>query len=205
MSLIFYYAPMSTASVVQLVLEELGVPHEKVRMDFKDGSLQKPEFLKVNPNGKVPAIVHDGVPIFESVAINIHLGETFGVEKKLFPAPGPKRGEALKWLVWSNVSLGEAVGRWMRNTMEHAPAEQRNAAAGEAAKADAHKLLAILDQALAGRSYLLGDFSIPDIHLHGMVGWMGMMGFDLAPYPNIKAWAARCAARPAYAKVMSAT
>src|SRR5262245_11968243 len=98
MGLIFYYAPMSSASPTHWILEELGVPYEKVKVDLQGGESKKPEFLKINPNGKVPTLVHDGTVIFESVAIAIHLGETFGVERKLFPAPGLQRAEAIKWL-----------------------------------------------------------------------------------------------------------
>src|SRR5580693_4008505 len=137
MSLVFYYSPMSTASITQLVLEELGVPCERIKLDLQKGDTKKPEFLKLNPNGKVPLIVHDGTAIWESSAINMYLGETFGVEKKLYPAPGPKRGEAMKWIAWTNVTLGDAVARFARNTMEWVPAEQRNAQAGEAALKEA--------------------------------------------------------------------
>ena len=97
MSLVFYYSPMSTAVVTHWILEELGIPYETVKVDFQKDT-KKPEYVKLNPNGAVPLIVHDGTPIFESAAIAIYLGETFGVEKGLFPAPGPKRGEALKWI-----------------------------------------------------------------------------------------------------------
>src|SRR5262245_49722860 len=134
MSLVFYYAPMSTASITQLVLEELGIPCEKVKLDLQKGDTKKPEFVKLNPNAKVPVIVHDGTVIFESSAITMYLGETFGVDKKLYPAPGPKRGEAMKWIAWAAVSLGDAVGRWTRNTREWYPAEQHNAKAAEVAK-----------------------------------------------------------------------
>src|SRR5437868_6417543 len=96
MSLIFYFAPQSTATLTDLVLEELGVPHDRKKVDLKAGDAKKPEYVKVNPNAKVPAIVHDGVPIFESAAITMYLGEMFGVDKKLYPAPGPRRGEAMK-------------------------------------------------------------------------------------------------------------
>src|SRR5579863_736671 len=130
MSLIFYGAPMSTASITELVLAELGVPHERVAVDIKAGGTKKPEFMKLNPNAKVPTIVHDGTAIWESAAITMYLGETFGVEKKLYPAPGPKRGEAMKWIVWTHVTLGEAVYRYARNTQNWVPAEQQNAKAG---------------------------------------------------------------------------
>ncbi len=80
----------------------------------------------------MPVLVHDGTVIFESAAIQAYLGETFGVDKGLYPAPGRKRGEALKWLVWANVSLVEAVVRWQRNTSDRSPAELRHAPAGAA-------------------------------------------------------------------------
>src|SRR6266545_4462922 len=98
MALIFYYAPMSSATPVYWALEELGVPFEKVKLDLRAGDQKKPEFLKINPNGQVPALVGDGTPMFESVAILLHLGERYGVDKKLWPAAGtPERMGAMSW------------------------------------------------------------------------------------------------------------
>lgn len=197
MSLIFYYAPHSSASPVHWTLEELGVPYEKVHVDIKSGQQKQPAFLKINPNGRVPALVHDGVPIFESAAIQIYLGETFGVDKGLYPPPGPRRGEAMKWIVWCNVSLGDAFGRYMRNTSPWTPQEQHNAKAAEAAKAETQDLLRILNDALTGKDYLTGTFSIADIHLSSWLEYLRMCGFDLAAYPAVSAWHARCHERPA--------
>ena len=109
MSLTFYYAPMSTASITTLVLEELAGARERVKLDLKKGETKTPEFLKRNPNGKVPVIVHDGSVIFESAAITLYLGEVFGTQNGLWPAAGPKRGEAMKW-----VGLGERHARGCR-------------------------------------------------------------------------------------------
>jgi len=149
----------------------------------------------------VPAIVHNGVPIFESAAIQIYLGETFGVEKGLFPAPGPRRGEAMMWIIWTNVTLGDAVMRVGRNLSEWAPADERNAKAGERGKTDALDLLAIVDTALTGRDYLLGDqFSIADLHLASWLEYVGMMGIDYSGLARLSAWAKRCTSRPACAK-----
>src|SRR3954462_1645132 len=151
MSLTFYYSPMSTASLTEIVLEELGVPVEKVKLDIQKGDTKKPEFVKLNPNAKVPTIVLDGTVLWESAALTMYLGEMFGVEKKLYPAPGPKRGEAMKWIVWTNVTLGYAVARFTRNTMDWLPADQRNAVAGAAAKTDIANCLRILDESLEGK------------------------------------------------------
>ena len=203
MSLTFYYAPMSTATLTELALAELDVPCERVKLDIQKGETKKPELLKLNPNGRVPTLVHDGVAIWESAAIAMYLGETFGVEKKLYPAAGPKRGEAMKWIVWTNVTLGDAVSRFTRNTMDWIPADQHNARAAEAAKGDIATCLRILDEALEGRSFLLGEYSLADTHVHSFTDWLRHMKMDFAPYARLNAWSEKCCARPAYAKVMA--
>ena len=204
MSLTFYYAPMSTATLTELVLAELDVPCEKIKLDLKKGETKTPEYLKINPNGVVPTIVHDGTVLWESAALTIYLGETFGVEKKLFPAPGPQRGEAMKWIVWGNATLGEAAGRFGRHTMEWFPADQKNEKAGEAAKKDIVDRLHVLDGALAGKQFLVGDYTLADTHVHSLVDWIRFFGIDMAVYKNLEAWSSRCKARPAYVKIMSA-
>jgi glutathione S-transferase len=152
----------------------------------------------------VPLLVHDGTAIFESVAIMLHLGETFGVEKKLFPAPGLARAEAFKWLVWANVTLGEALSRFQHNTSPRIPAERHNAKAGEVGKADVEKCLAILDAALAKKTFLVSEsFSLVDVHLASFVGYIGFSGFDLKTWPNVEAWHTRSTSRPAYALAMA--
>lgn len=202
MSLTFYYSPMSTATLTDLVLEELAVPCERVRIDLRKGETRAQEFLRVNPNGKVPVLVHDGTAIWESAAITLYLGEIFGVAKGLYPEPGPERGEAMRWIVWANVSLGDAFGRWVRNTTDWIPAEQHNAKAAAAAESDTRGCLRILDQALAGRQYLLAGYTLADAHVNSFIDWLRYMKMDLSDHARLNAWSERCAARPAYARVM---
>lgn len=203
MTLVFHLAPMSTAVTTHWVLEELGVPYEKVQLDLAAGDARKPAHLALNPNGKVPVIVHDDVPIFESAAISIYLGETFGVERKLFPAPGPRRGPAMSWIVWANVSLGEAWARVLHNSSPRIPAERHNAKALEAARADTDALLTVLDGALANSRYLLGaEFSIVDAHVASWTAYIAMLGHSLARHGRVEAWNARCTARPAFQTAM---
>lgn len=211
MSLTFYYAPMSTAEITAAVLAELGVECERVRLDIDAGATRRPDFLAINPNRRVPAIVHDGTPIWESAAITIYLGELFGVDAGLYPAPGPRRGEAMKWIVWGNVALAEAGGRLagalpaggegavQSGSADFVAPEQRDAGAEERARADIAACLGILDGVLAGRPFLLGGYSLADTHLQGIVGWLGMMRVDLAPFPNVAGWMRRCGERPALA------
>lgn len=203
MSLTFYFAPMSTASTVHWSLEELGIPYEAVKVDLTDAADKQRKLGPVNPNLKVPVLVHDGTVVFESAAIQIYLGETFGVEKGLFPAPGLKRGEALKWLVWANVNLAETVSRWQRNTSDRFPAELQNAAAGAAARKELDQLLGIFEKELGDKSYVLGDSaSLVDFHLASLFQWMGFLGVSLVTFPKTKAWSERCSARPANLKLM---
>jgi glutathione S-transferase len=215
MSLIFYYVPMSTASITAAVLAELDIPCDRVQLSIADGDTQQPDFLKLNPNGRVPAIVHDGTAIWESAAITMYLGEVFGVEAKLYPPLGTQRGEAMKWIVWGNVTLAEAGGRLsallpsdsdggvVANSQDWIPPEQRSEIALATAKADLVGCLGILDNALAGKSFLLGDYSLVDTHLQGFVGWIGSMDIALEPFLNVMGWLERCYERPALAQLMA--
>jgi glutathione S-transferase len=215
MSLTFYFAPMSTASITEAVLAELDIPCDRVELNISAGDTRKPEFLKINPNGRVPVIVHEGTAIWESSAITMYLGEVFGVEAKLYPAPGPQRGEAMKWIAWSNVTFAEAAGRLFAslpleqqgdaetNAPEAAAPEMKNAIAMEKAKTDLADCLRILNGGLEGKSFLVGDYSLADTHLQGIVGWVGSMEIDVTPFPNVTGWLQRCYGRPAIAKLMA--
>jgi glutathione S-transferase len=215
MSLTFYFAPMSTASITEAVIAELGIPYDRVELNISAGDTHKSEFLKVNPNGKVPVIVHEGTAIWESSAITMYLGEIFGVDAQLYPAPGPQRGEAMKWIAWANVTLAEAANRLFQslppeqqgdpatNADEKVTAEQRSAIAMAQAQADLADRLSILNSGLEGRSFLIGDYSLADTHLQGIVGWLSWMPVDMAPFPNVTEWLKRCYERPAIAKLMA--
>jgi glutathione S-transferase len=204
MSLTYYYAPMSTAVRTTWAVEELGVPCERVKVDIQKKETKTEEFLKLNPNGVVPVLVVDGTPIFESTAILLYLGETYGVDTGLYPPPGLKRAETLKWIIWANVGFYDPVNRWMRNRASYIPADQHNVKAAEAAMNDLGGTMQILDKALAGKSYLVHDaFSLADLAVSSYFGWLRFAGYDYSPFKNVKAWADRCLGRPAAVKTNS--
>lgn len=204
MSLTFYTSPMSTATVCEQVVAELGIPCEYVQMNLRGGDTKKPEFLAINPNGLVPTIVHDGNVIWESVAITSYLGETFGVDKGLWPAPGAKRAEALKWLVWGHANLAPQVYRWQRAASEQWGAPEKGNEASAKAGLDAiHAGLAVLDAHLAKSEYLAGTFTVADAHLNSFIDWIRHCGVDFAKYEHLKAWGEKCGGRPAAQKVMA--
>jgi glutathione S-transferase len=202
MSITYYYAPMSTAVRTTWAVEELGVPCERRRVDIRKGETKTPEYLKLNPNGVVPLLVVDGTPIFESTAILIYLGETYGVDKGLYPPPGVKRAETLRWMIWANVGFFGPMSRWAHNTAQFVPDELKNPKTAEAAKKDLEGMMKVLDEALAGKSYLVDDkFSLADLAASSFFGWLNFMGFDYSQWTNVKAWAQRCLGRPAATKV----
>ena len=204
MSLTFYTSPMSTATVCEQVIGELDIPCDYVQMNLRAGDTRKPEFLAINPNGLVPTIVHDGVVVWESVAVTSYLGETFGVEKGLWPAPGGKRAEAMKWLVWGHANVTPDIGRWQRaSNAQWGAAEVGNEAAAEAGKKSVLEKLAILDAHLAKNEYLAGSFTLADAHLNSLVDWTTHLGVDLSAFPHLQAWNKRCSGRPVYQKVMA--
>lgn len=203
MSLIFHYAPMTSATRIHWALEELEIPFEKRKVDLAKGEQKTPEFLAQNPNGKVPLLVADGAAIFESLAILLYLGERYGVEKGLFPAERMERAQAVTWMCWAQVSLAEAATRILRNTSERIPAEERNEKAAATAGKELDDLLAIADAAMAGKTYLLGEkFSFADLAITGYAPFFTYVGTDLSKFENVQAWFARCTARPALARAM---
>jgi len=204
MSLILYYAPFSTAGTTRVALEELGIPYQKVRLDLSTRDTDRPEFRRLNPNGQVPLIVDDGQPIFESAAIALYLGETFGVERGLFPAPGLARGVAMQWIVWANVSLAEVAQRYRIASSPSSPSERHNQALASWAKQAVADRLRILDQALSDRPYLLGsDYSLVDTHLAAAVHWIASLELVPGDLPALGSWLERCTARPAFVRIMS--
>jgi len=205
MKLSIYYSPMSSATRILFALEELGVPYEKIKLDLAKGEQKTPEYLALNPNGKVPLLIADGTPIYESVAILCFLGETFGVDKGLFPAAGLARAKAYQWMVWAGVTMGEVASRFLRNTIDRFPEEQRNAAAAAVAKQEFAALVAILEGALANTNYLLGnEFTFADLPAFGYCSFGARLGaLELASYPRVNAWVTRCSARPALLRAQS--
>ena len=205
MTITFYYAPQSNATRIEASLAELGLAHEKIQIDLRAGEQKKPEFLALNPNGMVPTLVLDGTPMFESVAIQIALGERYGVEKGVWPAQGtPEQLKALTWLIWGQNTLGGAMTRYMQNTAAYFPAELHHAGQAEAALKDVHARLAILDAHLAQSAFLAGEsFTFADLDVASVLGWgLQMCKVDVAAYPKVGAWLGRASQRPGLRAVM---
>jgi glutathione S-transferase len=203
----FYYSTRTSATRIHWALEELGVPYEKVKLDLQAGDQRKPDYLALNPNAKVPLIVDDGVPVFESIAILIHLGQCYGQDKGLWPSTGAKvHGQALAWTIWSAATLGPVMFRYMMNTQDRYPAEARNAKQAESAKGEVDKLIAMVESRVAEHPYFLADtFTYVDLAVASALGFWRMSGHDFSTHPHIAKWLDACQSRPAFKAVMGAT
>src|SRR4051812_20596001 len=157
-----YYVPMTRSNRPRWMLEELGVPYELVRLDPKKGDNKTPEYLAINPTGKVPALVDGEVKMFESAAIVAYLGDKFGDEKLAPPAGSAERPAYYQWLFFGMTTLEQPVSLYAKHSST-LPPEKRVAEVAEDAKAGVERALLALDRALADRQWLLRSFSAADI------------------------------------------
>jgi GST-like protein len=200
MSIVFYCAPWSSASPVASALAELGVPHERVTFDLAKGDQKKPEFLALNPNGKVPTLVVDGAPMFEALAIMTWLGERFGVEKKLWPKAGtPEHLQALSWSTWSYVSYVGALGLLAAATSDRFSKEMHNPAQAAYARTNLKGMLDVLEARLTQHQHLLGQsYSLADLIVASVIGYGVHVGQPVDAHPRVKAWLEAFQKREAY-------
>ena len=196
-SIVFYWHPMSSATPVAAALTELDVPHQRVKIDIKAGEQRKPEFLALNPNGKVPTLTVDGAPMFEGLAIQLWLAEQYGVARGLWPAAGtPERLQAMSWCAWAYVTYAAAVSRLQLSTMGSEPL--RSAAHADAASESLNGLLSLLDARLATQPWMLGaNYSMADLLVASAVGYSVYIGAPVAGHTHVQAWLAKVQARPA--------
>lgn len=196
MSLVFYWHPMSSATPIACALAELAVPHERVKIDIRAGEQRTPEYLAINPNGKVPCLVVDGTPLFEGLAIHLWLGEHFGVAKGLWPHDGtPARLEAMSWCTWAYVTYGAVIGRvWLATTDD----ALRDADHAAAAIRTATALLDLLEARLSQQPWMLGEaYSLVDLVVGQVVGYGTYLGAAVEAHPAVAAWLQQVQARPA--------
>jgi glutathione S-transferase len=194
-----YHAPRTRSTRVRWLLEELEIPYELETLAFPDG-LKSPEYLTINPLGKVPAIRDDGLTMCESGAIVEYLVETHG-KGRLAPAPGtPGRGPYLQWLHFSEATALPPLSD-MAQHMLFRPENERIPAVVEDGRARALVVLGVIESALAGKQYVLGnEFSAADVMLGYALLLMKWFGLLTEQYPNAAAYMSRLEERPAFQK-----
>ncbi|KAL4418808.1 hypothetical protein ABPG77_006777 [Micractinium sp. CCAP 211/92] len=196
--LTLYTAGTPNGWKASICLEELGLQYSVHRIDLGKGEQKEDWYLKINPNGRIPAIVdHEAgdLPVFESGSVLMYLAER-DPQHRLLPADPRGRAEAVSWLFWQMGGLGPMAGQadwWL------AMASERSETAIDRYVSEVQRLLSVMEKALEGREWLAGgQYSVADIACFTWVLMHDLWGISLAgSYPNLRAWTDRIKGRPA--------
>lgn len=201
MALDVYYWPTPNGWKVTILLEELGVPYNVIPIDIGKGEQFKPEFLKISPNNRMPALVDhepaDGkgpLSVFESGAILEYLAEKYG---KFLPTNAHGKYEVLQWVYWQMGGLGPMSGQ-ANHFRSYAPEKLEYAI--KRYTDEVNRLYGVMNKRLADREFLAGDYSIADMASWPWVVPYERMGQDLNEFPHLKRWFETMKARPAVDK-----
>jgi len=177
---------------ISIMLEEAGLPYTAHKVDISKDEQFKPEFLKISPNNRIPAIVdrENGQSVFESGAILIYLAEKSG---KFLPASGPGRWQTLEWLMWQMGGAGPMIGQ-VHHFLRYA--EGKSPYAEERYLKETQRLYGVLDRRLAQVQFMAGDYSIADMATFPWAARHQWQRIDLNDFPNVKRWYLAMAARP---------
>jgi len=186
---------------VHMALEEAKASYEITAVNLMKGEQKNPEYLKLNPNGKVPTIVDNGLVMWESVAILLYLAENFPAAN-LLPSAAAERARAFQWLVWQPTTFGAPASALFRQ-LRFTPEGQRDQKAIDQARADVAKNTEILAGGLQGRDYLAGTFSVADMALVPYLYVLAELGIALPP--AVDAYYKRLSTRPSWGKVVAYT
>ncbi|MEW5855811.1 MAG: glutathione S-transferase family protein [Cyanobacteriota bacterium] len=177
-----YGGARSRASIVKWYLEELGVPYEFVLLDMQAGAHRQPEFLAINPMGKVPAIVDGDFKLWESGAILLYLAQKYGK----MPATLEEQAQIIQWVIFGNATLGPGI--FVEASRER----------------EMPKLLTPLNEILERQPFFLGEeLTVVDVAVGSILAYIPMMlKLDLSEYPAIVTYIQRLSERPAFQKAM---
>ncbi len=190
----FYTAATPNGHKIAIALEEMQLPYELHALDFSRSEQKQPDFLKLNPNGKIPAIVDreaDNFAVFESGAILVYLAEKTG---RFLPEDPKGRSTVLQWLMLQMSGIGPMMGQavvFLNYFDETLPSVIRRY------KNESRRLLEVLDKRLGEAEYLAGDYSIADMATFPWVARHEMIGLSTDDLPNLARWLEQVGARPA--------
>lgn len=195
--LIFYDGNVSANTwKVRLLLAQLSIPHQVVRLDLTKGEARTPEYRKLNPFGRVPYIVEDGFGLAESNAILLYLARG----SRLLPSDARAQALIQQWMFFeqNQVELNIGIPRFLTKFGQHAEAEKLDSYFRPRATA----ALKVLERHLAGHAWLVGDgYTVADIALCAYTQLAPDAGHDLAAYPAVSAWLGRVRAQPGFLPV----
>ena len=192
-----YGTPASRAMRSIWAAEEVGVDYELIPTSYLEES-KTPEYLAINPNGRIPALVDGDLELFESMAINLYLAKTYG--GKLYPSDPHDEARAIQWTIWGMTELEPQLIPMVLHKVL-LPEGQRDPAVVSNAEAAIERPLGVLDAHVSDREYLLGgDFTIADLNLAGALTTAHFASFDISKFENVARWMSRCTGRPSFAR-----
>ncbi|TDF35152.1 glutathione S-transferase [Alteromonadaceae bacterium M269] len=192
-----YTAPTPNGWKASVTLEEMGLPYEAILVNLLEGEQKKPEFLKLCPNGRIPAIVdkdNDDFAVFESGAIMLYLAEKTG---QFLPSDVNKRSQVIQWLMFQMGGIGPMMGqanvffRYFPEKIQPAIDRYQN---------EVKRLFTVVDTHLADNEYLVDEYSIADIANWCWIRSHEWSGVEIDDLPNLKRWKSLIDARPAARK-----
>lgn len=202
MALQLHSWPRSSGTRISWALEELKVPYEYIEVDREKQEHRSPQYLSINPHGKVPTLIDGEQTFFESAAILLHLGDKYGATERLWPAASdPAHADAQCWTVWATTELGNYMMQYLYHGLD-APIsykpEDRSKTCAEYNRAQIVRCLSALEARLDGRQHVLDDFSLVDVASASWLLLGTMLGVALDVHPQVAAWTRRCGERPAF-------
>jgi glutathione S-transferase len=193
-----YGSPRSSAGRNFWCLEEIGTPYSVKAVDFSTKEHKSEWFMKINPNGKVPALTDGALTLFESMAINYYLAEKYKPE--LMGHTIEEKALVHQWSFWSISELQSPLIQIFIQKI-FMPAEKRSQAVIDENEKMLPDLFSVLNNTLAGKKYLAGnEFTLADLNTASVASIAGAIGVDMNAYPHIKSWLAHLTERPAYVK-----
>ena len=182
------------------IATEVGLDYEHLPIEIGDAGARSPEFLAINPNGRLPVIVDDGFVLFESLAITLYLAKKHA-NGTLYPGTLEGEAKAWQWTMWALAEVDRGVNIWSLHAVRLPEAERDVAKRDEALKVLAAPFR-VLDAAVARQHYLLGNaFTVADLNVAAVIS--RAVDMDLSAVPNLEAWLARCLDRPAARKALA--
>jgi glutathione S-transferase len=199
--LTLYGHPCSRAHRVMWMLKELGVAYTHVPTGFQDGGCRTAEYLRINPNGRVPALVDGDVTLFESLAINLYLARKFAGSVQPDPCPSDAVEEALatQWSFWVATEVEKPLIFTAANLWLFPPADRRPAEAALGLQR-LDRPFGVLERHFASQDFLMGGrFTVADLNVAVVMSLVPLAGVPIAQYPRMAAWLDACLQREAAA------
>ena len=198
-----YGNPRSRAMRCLWMLEEMGEPYQLIEKSTRTDELQSAEYLRLNPNARIPTLVDGDLVLWESMAINLYLAQKY--EGPMHSVGPTVLGLAAQWSFWAMLEL-EGLLLELLNHRAVLPEFARDPSYAERDELLLRKPLGVLNNSLRGRDHLAGgNFTVADLNVASILAWGKMARLDLSAHPDVARWLDSCLTRPAYGRVRDQT